>query len=112
LILFKRRLELHLHFRKIARGPAWERWLIAEEQHGDQAFAGEAVLTYSDDSSGAELDCDILFARELTEPEVEDVLSAVCTILSGRGNVTIYSAREVVCRGFSLTDGSEEETES
>jgi hypothetical protein len=95
---------VHLHFRKIGRGPAWERWLIVEDQRGDSAFAGEAVLTYSDESAYAEVECDILFARDLESDEMEELLEAASSILSGRGNVTVYTAREVTCQGFSLLE--------
>ena len=99
---------MHLHFRKIGRGPAWERWVILEDQLGDMAFAGEAILTYVDAGSYAEVDCDILFTRELSEPELEDLLNQASSILSGRGNVTVFTAQEVASRGFSLIEEDEE----
>ena len=101
------RLDVHLHFSKVARGPAWERWMILEEQHGDAAFAGEAILTYTDIGTYANVECDILFAREFKEGEAEELLNAACSILSGRGNINIYTAGEVVSEGFNLMEGVE-----
>jgi len=102
---------VNVHFRKIGRGPAWERWLIIEDQHGDTAFAGEVIVTYSDVSGFADTECDILFARELTDEEVEDLLKAVIDILSGQGDVTIFTARQVICKGFSLLGEDEDDFE-
>lgn len=100
---------MHLHFRKIARGPAWERWLLVEDQHGDTALAGEVILTYSDTTGYSEVECDILFARELSDDEVDEVLQSVVSILSGQGNVTLFTAHQVISQGFSLMDEEDEE---
>lgn len=102
---------MHLHFNKIGRGQGWERWLLVEDQHGDAAVAGEAILTYTDAGTYADLECDILFTRELKENEVDELLKEACSILSGRGNITIYTAQEVICKGFSLYDEDEEDTQ-
>ncbi len=84
---------------------------MMEDQHGDAAFAGEIILTYMDNSVYADVECTILFTRSLTEEEAEDVMNSVCTILSGRGNITLHAAQEIMCRGFSLLpeDGDEAE---
>jgi len=103
---------VHLHFNRVARGPGWERWAILEDQLGDMAFAGEAILTYTDDSSYGDVDCSVLFTRELEEDEAEELLNEVCSILSGRGSVSVYTTQEVVCRGFSLVPEDEEQAES
>ena len=101
---------MHIHFSKVARGPAWERWAILEEQHGDAALAGEAILTYTDTSTYAELQCDILFARELDESEVEEVLDLACSILSGHGSLSLHTTRQVICKRFSLMEEADEES--
>ena len=103
---------MHLHFNRVARGPGWERWAILEDQLGDMAFAGEAILTYTDDSSYGDVDCSVLFTRGLEEDEAEELLNEVCSILSGRGNVSVYTTQEVICRGFSLLPEDEEQAES
>lgn len=92
-----------------ARGPAWERWAIMEEQRGDVAFAGEMILTYTDDSVYADVDCTILFNRALSDDEIEDVLGAAFSVLSGRGRVAIYAGQEVTCRCFDMLDEDEED---
>lgn len=105
---------MNIRFRKISRGPAWERWLIVEDQRGDSAFAGEIILTYADASGYGDVECDVLFARELDEDELDEVLKSVTDILSGEGNVTVFIARQLVCKGFSLLDndgGFDEEDE-
>lgn len=102
---------MQLHFNRVARGPAWERWLILEEQLGDTGLAGEIILTYTDIGVYADVECSVLFHRELTDEEVEEVLNAVSTILSGRGNVTVYTTQEVACQAFSLVEDEEEEAE-
>jgi hypothetical protein len=99
---------VNINFRKIARGPAWERWLIVEDQHGDTAFAGELILTYADVSGYADVECDILFSRDLDSNEVDELLKAVINILSGQGNVTVFTAHQMVCKGFSLLEEDEE----
>lgn len=85
---------------------------MMEDQHGDMAFAGEVILTYMDDSAYADVECTILFTRDLTEEEAEDALDAVCSILSGHGNIALHTGREVTCRGFSLMPEDEEEAEN
>lgn len=95
---------MELHFNKIARGPAWERWAILEVLLGDTAIAGEIVVTFSDDTAYADAECDVYFTRELNEDELEDLVDSVMTILSGRGNVNVYIAHEVMCQGFSQVD--------
>lgn len=106
---------MNINFRKIARGPAWERWLIVEDQHGDTAFAGEIILTYSDTTGYADAECDVLFTRELDDDEIDELLRSVINILSGQGNVTLFTARQVISKGFSLLeeeDAGFEEDES
>jgi len=98
-----------LHFNRVARGPAWERWLILEEQLGDTGLAGEIILTYTDIGVYADIECTVLFHRDLKDEEVEEVLNAVSTVLSGRGNVTIYTAQEIACQAFSLVEDEEGE---
>lgn len=98
-------------FRKIARGPAWERWLIIEEQYGDPAFAGEIILTYTDSGVFADLQCDVLLSRELSEDEIEGFLDTLTSLLTGRGHVTIFTANEVVSQTFNMFE-DEEEAES
>jgi hypothetical protein len=100
---------MNLRFSKIGRGPGWERWVILEDQHGDSAFAGEAILTYSDYSTYADLECDILFTRQLSDEETEDLLDAVTSILSGRGNVTVFAVEEIVTKGFDMLQQDTEE---
>ena len=102
---------MNLNFNRVARGPAWERWAMMEDQHGDLAFAGEIILTYMDSSVYADVECTILFARDLTEEEAEEVMNSVCSILSGRGNITLYAAQEVLVRGFSLVPEDNDEAE-
>jgi len=102
---------VNVNFRKIARGPGWERWLIVEDQHGDTAFAGEAILTYADASGYSDVECDVLFTRELEEADIEDLLKSIINILSGQGNVTIFTTRQLACRGFSLIEDEEGEYE-
>lgn len=102
---------MQLHFNRVARGPAWERWLILEDQLGDTGLAGEIILTYTDIGVYADVECSVMFRRELTDEEVEEVLNAVSTILSGRGNVTVYTTQEVACQAFSLVEDEEEESE-
>ena len=99
---------MQLHFNRVARGPAWERWLILENQHGDAGLAGEIILTYTDIGVYADVECSVLFRRELTDEEVEELLNAVSTMLSGRGNVTVFTAQEVACQAFSLVEEDEE----
>ena len=99
---------VHIHFRKISRGPAWERWLLIEDQRGEDALAGEAILTYSDIGGYSDVECDVLFARDLDDDEIDDLLDAVISILSGQGNVTIFTARQIVTRGFSLQEEDED----
>jgi hypothetical protein len=103
---------VHLHFNRVARGPGWERWAILEDQLGDMAFAGEAILTFTDDSTYGEVDCSVLFTRGLEDDEAEELLNEVCSILSGRGNISVYTTQEVICRGFSLLPEDEEAAES
>jgi len=97
-----------LNFNRLARGPAWERWLILEDQLGDTAFAGEVIITYTDESVYAEVECVVLFRRDLADEEAEELLNAVSSILSGRGNVTIFTTQEIVSRGFSMLEEDEE----
>lgn len=97
-----------LNFNRLARGPAWERWLILEDQLGDTAFAGEVIITYTDESVYAEVECLVLFRRDLTDEEAEELLNAVSSILSGRGNVTIFTCQEVIARSFSMSEEDEE----
>ena len=92
-----------------ARGPAWERWAILEEQRGDMAFAGEMILTFTDDSMYADVDCTIMYNRKLADAEIEEVLSAAFSVVSGRGHVTVCTAQELTCRAFDMLDEDEEE---
>jgi hypothetical protein len=103
---------LHLHFNRVARGPAWERWAMMEDQHGDMAFAGEIILTYMDNSVYADVECTVLFTRDLTDEEAEEALDSVCSILSGRGNIALHTAHEITCRGFSLMPEDDDEVEN
>lgn len=95
---------MNVQFRKIARGPAWERWLITEDQHGDIAIAGEAILTYMDLSGYSDVECDIMFARDLDEVETEELLKAAVNILSGQGNIVVFTTRQVISQEFSLVE--------
>ena len=95
---------MRMHFGKIARGPAWERWAILEDQLGDTAVAGEVIITYTDFTTYADVECDVLFSRELSGEELEDAMNSLVTILSGRGNINIYTANEVISQEFSLLD--------
>jgi hypothetical protein len=85
---------------------------MMEDQHDDTAFAGEIILTYMDNSAYADVECTILFTRDLTEDEAEEALNSVCTILSGRGNIALHTAHEITCRGFSLMPDDEDEPEN
>ena len=67
------------------------------------------AVSYTDIGAYADVECSILFQRELKEEEIEDVLNAASTILSGKGNVTIYAVQEVACRGFSLVEEEDSE---
>jgi hypothetical protein len=95
---------MNISFRKIARGPGWERWLVVEDQRGDSAFAGEIVITYADTTGYAEAECDVLCGREMSDEEIDQILNSVMTILSGEGNITIFTAHQVICKGFSLLE--------
>lgn len=100
---------MQLIFSREARGPAWERWAILEEQHGDMAFAGEVILTFTDESVYADVDCTVLCARTLNEDEVEDVIDAAHSIISGRGRIGIFTTQEIAARTFNMLDEDEEE---
>lgn len=95
---------MQIHLNKIARGPAWERWVILEDQHGDPAYAGQIVLTYSDTTSDAVFDCDVFFLRELSDEEIDQLLGALSTIVCGDGDATIYTGDEVVSKSFCPQD--------
>lgn len=95
---------MQLHFSKIARGPAWERWAILEDQLGDTALAGEVIITYTDIGAYADAECDVLFTRELSESEMEELLDEVYSVLTGRGSITVYTSHELVSQGYSLID--------
>lgn len=103
---------MQLHFNRVARGPAWERWAILEDQRGDTAFAGEVILTYLDNSAYADVDCTVLFSRNVEDDEAEEILTEVCTLLSGRGNISLHSSQEIMARGFSLMSDEEDEAEN
>ncbi|MHB1001924.1 MAG: hypothetical protein ACYC27_22010 [Armatimonadota bacterium] len=100
---------MNIKFSKVSRGPAWERWVIIEEQNGEEGFGGEVIITYSDASSYAEAECDILAARELKDEEIDEILEAASTIISDMGTVTIYSTKELVSKEFSFVDEEEDE---
>lgn len=106
---------MNIRFSKVSRGPAWERWVILEEQNGDEGFAGEAIITYSDTSSYAEAECDILFVRDLNDEEVDDLLEAASSIISDIGTITIYSTQEIISKDFDfiseMDDADEDEDE-
>jgi hypothetical protein len=78
-----------------------------EDQRGDTAFAGEVIMTFSDTGGYSDVECDILFSRELDDDEIEELLKSVTNILSGEGNVTVFTSRQVACRGFSLLEDTE-----
>ncbi len=95
---------MQIQLNRVARGPAWERWVIVEDQHGDPAYAGQVVITYSDETSEALFDCDIICLRDLSDEEIDYVLNAVSTILCCEGDATIYSAEEIVSKCFCPDD--------
>lgn len=101
-----------LRFNRVARGPAWERWAILEDQHGDTAYAGEIILTYLDNSAYADVDCTILFTRPVDDDEIDDILNSVSSLLSGRGNIALHTTQELATRGFSLVPDEDEDTEN
>lgn len=103
---------MQLHFNRVARGPAWERWAILESQLGENAFAGEVILTYTDDTAYADVECSVLFARVLETDEIEEVLEKVSSLLSGRGNITLYATQEEANRGFSMVEDDDEDRQS
>lgn len=91
---------MQIQFNKIAHGPAWERWVIVEDQHGDPAYAGQVVFTYSDTTSEAVFDCDVIFLRDLSDEEIDELLDALSTLVCGDGDATIYTADEIVSKSF------------
>lgn len=99
---------MKLIFDRIAHGPAWERWAVFEPQNEDAVFAGEAILTYSDLTSYADVVCSVLINRQLNEAEIEDVLSATTSILSGRGGVSVFFAEELATKTFDVSEPDEE----
>lgn len=102
---------MNIRFKKISRGPAWERWAILEAQNGDDAIAGEVILTYSDINGYAETDCDILFTRELAEEEIDYLFDEVASIVSDSGTVTLFTTQMVVSKEFSYDEFEDEEEE-
>lgn len=95
---------MQIQFNKIAHGPAWERWVIVEDQHGDPAYAGQIIITYSDTTSDRMFDCDVLFLRDLSDEEIDELLEAISTIVCGDGDATIYAADEIVSKSFCPHD--------
>jgi hypothetical protein len=82
--------------------------MAIEVQRGDQAFAGQVMITYSDITSDADAECDIFFDRELSNEEVEELLEAAASLLCGQGTITVYTGHEIVSEEFSLIDDGEE----
>lgn len=95
---------MQIQFNKIAHGPAWERWVIVEDQHGDPAYAGQVVFTYSDTTSEAIFDCDVIFLRDLSDGEIDELLDALSTLVCGDGDATIYAADEIISKSFCPHD--------
>ncbi|MHB0913672.1 MAG: hypothetical protein ACYC2Y_09550 [Armatimonadota bacterium] len=95
---------MNIQFKRASRGLAWERWAIMEDQLGDSAFAGEVILTYGDPGACSDVQCDLILVRDLTDEEVEEAFQEVSSILSGQGNVNVFSAKRIESRGFSLLD--------
>lgn len=95
---------MQLHFDKLTRGPAWERWLIVELQHGDPAYAGQAIITYSSHGSEATAECDVLFDRRLSDEELDALLDSITSLLCGRGSITVYAGQEIITKEFCLLD--------
>lgn len=95
-------------FDRMARGPAWERWAIFEPQNEGAVFTGEAILTYSDMTSDADLICNIFVNRQLSEAEIEDLLCAATSILSGGGSVSVFFAEQLASKTFDMSEFDEE----
>lgn len=102
---------MNVRFSKVSRGPAWERWVVIEDQNGEEVFAGEAIITYSDASSFADSECDILYTRDLSDEEVDTLLDAASAIISDSGNITVYHAKELLTKQFSFACDHEDEEE-
>jgi len=95
---------VQIQFHRTARGPAWERWVIEEGQHGDAAYAGHVVITYSDTTTDAIFECDVVFLRELSEDEMEELLDSLSHILCNEGGASIYSADEIARKCYCPDD--------
>jgi len=99
---------MKLIFKRIARGPAWERWAVFEQQSEEAVFAGEAILTYSDVTTYADMMCSILINRQLNEAEIENLLDAATSIFSGPGGVSVFFAEELASKTFDISELDEE----
>jgi hypothetical protein len=95
---------VQIEFQRIARGPAWERWIIEEGQHGDAAYAGHIVITYSDTTTDAVFEADVVFLRPLSEDEMGELLDGLSRILCNEGCASIYTGDEVARKCFCPDD--------
>jgi hypothetical protein len=80
-------------------------------QHGDPAYAGQVIITYSDSSSESNLECDVIFDRDLSNDEAEELLDSVSSLLCGKGTVAVFTGQEIICKDFSLYDHDLDEDE-